>query len=97
MLNEKEIRNALDINPTTARGRAEMNGRAIKLEPKQYEVEQCSMERARVYVDLSRALSSAVQDNRFGVTDSELENVEFVRELLLDIAGSIYKEMIPKG
>lgn len=97
MLNEKEIRSALDINPTTARGRAEMNGRAIKIEPKQYEVEQCSMERARVYVDLSRALSSAVQDNRFGVTDSELENVEFVREMLLDIAGSIYKEMIPRG
>ena len=97
MLNENEIRNALDINPTTARGRAEMNGRAIKLEPKQYEIEQCSMERARMYVELSRTLASVVQDNRFGMNDSELENVEFVRELLLDIAGNVYKEMIPRG
>ena len=88
----KSILGKMDV--ATARGRAEVNGRAINLEPPRIEIERAARGRAGAYADMAKTLCEAVRANRVGLSDAELERVEFVREQLTDLAKSVYVETI---
>ena len=83
MISEKDIRRALDIDlPLTARGRAKMDGKEIDLEPDREDVLYHTKERAMMYKRVSELLASEVRKLEKGITNDELESVEFVREQL---------------
>lgn len=93
-----EIKNILGkMDVATARGRAEVNGRAIILDPPKLEIEMAARGRAGAYADMAKTLCESVRANRAGLTAEELERVEFVREQLIDLAKSVYVETISKA
>ena len=83
----KELMEKMEV--TTARGRARINGRAISLEPHKQESTYNSKERVDVYTDIARTLAERVRNARSGMTDKELERVEFIREQLYDLAKDV--------
>lgn len=93
-----EIREALEkMEVTTARGRAEFNGREIKLGPNEYLMEDAARARVDGYVGMARELGARTKDHWPGVSDEELESVEFIREQLLGLAKRIFDTVIAKG
>ena len=85
-----DIKKVMEIDPSTARGRAVDNGRAIILEPdkesKIYHTEQ----RADIYRNMMNTLANEVRNWRHGLTDDELESVEFIREQLRSLSITTY-------
>ena len=82
----KEIREALDaIDVSTARGRAKSNGRAISLAPKDSEIAKNAIQRRDMSLSMTKIPREAVEDNCIGITEDELEMVEFTREMLLTV------------
>lgn len=91
----EEIRKALDkMDVSSARQRNKVHGRAICLEPTADEVETQVKSRAECYIKLSRELAEIVHGARAGLSDEELEAVEFVREALLERAKSNYVSLV---
>ena len=79
---------------STARGRARMNGRAIILEPDRTESVYQARTRSDMYLSTAKELAHGIGMNRSGVSDDELERVEFIREQLFDLAKDVCIRMI---
>ena len=92
----KEIKSIMDLDVSTARGRAELNEREIVLAPYPHEVEMATRERAEGYKVFSTELAEMVRRNRSGISGMELEKVEHIRELFLDLAERTYTDLIRK-
>ena len=90
-----EIRNVLDkMDVSSARLRNKKHGRGICLDPTDLEVESQTKARAEHYIGVSRDLAEMVHGARAGLTEDELETVEFVREALLDLAKNNYVGLV---
>ena len=90
-----DIRNVLDkMDVSSARLRNKKHGRGICLEPTDCEVESDTKARAEHYISVSRNLAEMVHRTRSGLTEEELETVEFVREALLDLAKNNYVGLV---
>jgi uncharacterized linocin/CFP29 family protein len=93
MISETDIRKALDIDlPLTARGRAKMDGKEIDLEPDKQDVLYHRKERAMLYKRASENLASEVRNLRKGITNDELESVEFIREQLRALTKKVLEQ-----
>lgn len=88
----KELMERMEV--ATARGRAEINGRAISLEPDKNESSYQARTRADLYVCTAKELANGVGLNRAGMSADELESVEFIREQLIDLAKNVCVKMI---
>ena len=88
----KELMEKMEV--TTARGRARINGRAITLEPDKTESVYQARTRSDMYLATAKELAHGVSMNRSGMTDDELEKVEFIREQLYDLAKEVCINMI---
>ena len=78
---------------TTARGRAIINGNAIPIKDNKYDVRRSRINRAEEYLDISNMLYCMVENNNKGLTEEELEQVEFLREQLKALALKVYKNI----
>ena len=86
-MTEMEIRKALEkMDVTTARGRAEANGRAISLAPKAKEIAEAASWRRDAYLNIVKEIRMIVENNRAGISDEELEMAEFMREMIIELA-----------
>lgn len=94
---KEELKRIMEMDPATARGRNRSEGREIDLSPDREEVERDTKMRAAAYVDVARHLAEAVKMARIGVSEKELERVEFVREELYHVAQDALVEMVKKG
>ena len=82
------------MNVGTARGRATVDGRAISLKPSEDQVEQETKARIDIYLGTVIDLADRIRCNRAGITDEELESLEFIREQIIDLAKSVSMKMI---
>lgn len=90
-----EIKSMMEkMEVATARGRAEMNGRAINLDPDRSEKTYQARTRSDMYISASNELAHGVSMNRSGMSAEELEKVEFIREQLIDLAKDVCLKMI---
>ena len=94
---KEELKKIMEMDPATARGRNRSEGREIDLSPDREEVERDTKTRATAYVEIARHLAEAVKMARIGVSEKELERVEFVREELYHVAQDALVEMVKKG
>ena len=94
----EEIREMLKkMEVATARGRAEVNHRAICLEPNGMNVEMASKARIDIYISIAKRIAEEIRECRDGISAEEVERVEFIREQLLDLAKSVSTEMIDRA
>ncbi len=97
----EEIRNALDrlgsMEATTAKGRAQIYGREVEIGPDKYEEEDAARARVEGYIQMARELKARTEANWLGISDEELEKVEFIREQLLIMAKKAFGNVIAKG
>ena len=98
-MNTEEIRNALSRMEvtTTARERAKIYGREIRIGPKKYEEEDAARARAEGYIRIARELAARTEEHWHGISDEELEKVEFIREQLLFMAKKAFENVIAKA
>lgn len=94
---DEELKRIMEHDPSTARGRNKSEHREIDLGPDLHEIEYATKARADGYVLIARDLADSVRRNRYGITDKELERVEFVREELYHIAQDVLVNMVKKG
>ena len=86
-MNKHEIAEALQkMDVSTARGRMELEKRAISLDPIGFEIADAAESRVYGYIRIYDELRSCVESNKYGIKDDELEKVEFIREQLYDLA-----------
>lgn len=98
MMTSEDIRTALDeMQVSTARGRAELVGQAVDLEPRPYEVERAMRARADGYLDIYRRLGDLVQDQSAGLGPDELEAVEWIRENMMKLVRGAYIRIAERG
>lgn len=94
----EEIRNMMKrMEVATARGRAEINNRAISLKPSDGEVERATRERVDLYIDLHKRIAYEIGHMREGMTSEELERIEFIREQLIDLAKDVSVAMVERS
>lgn len=80
-MNKEEIREALNtIEVSTARGRRILDKREIDLNPSKEQIAWAAMERSNRYIDVAKHIRSILIDTHEGITNEELEAVEFVME-----------------
>ncbi len=93
-----EIRNMMSkMDVATSRGRAEINGREILLSPNKGQIEFDTRARVDLYISLHREIGEHLPDMRAGMTEEELERVEFIREQLFDLAKDVSVQMVVKA
>ena len=99
MFTEREIRETLakKMDVSTARGRNKIGRREIDLEPAQHEIDRATRARADGYVEMARDLADIVKAQRIGISESEIERVELVREELFALARDAYINLIQRG
>ena len=90
-----EIRKVLDkMDVATSRGRAEVNHREIQMTPNRGQVEFDTRARVNMYISMHRDIAEQISDMRAGMTEEELERVEFLREQLFDLAKDVSVQMV---
>ena len=90
-----EIRKVLDkMDVATSRGRAEVNGREILLTPNKGQIECDTKSRVDLYISIHREIAEHLPHMRAGMTEEELERVEFLREQLFDLAKDVSVQMV---
>lgn len=92
-----ELKKIMEMDPATARGRNRSEGREIDLSPDKGEIERDTKARTDAYVAIARDIAYAVKNARCGVSEKELERVEFVREELFHLAQDVLMNMVKKG
>lgn len=93
-----EIRNMMGkMDVATSRGRAEINGREILLTHNKGQIECDTRSRIDMYISLNRRIAEDLPHMRAGMSEEELERVEFIREQLFDLAKEISVEMVTKA
>lgn len=92
-----DLKKIIEMDPATARGRNRSEGREIDLSPDKGEIERDTKERTDAYIAIARDLAYAVKNARCGVSEKELERVEFVREELFHLAQDVLVNMVKKG
>lgn len=91
-MNKEEIREALKVmDVATARGRRTLTGRQIDWSPCKEDCASDAYSRAEGYLDVARYLRGKVTTNHDGITDDELESVEFVMEQLEDLSRKAHE------
>ncbi len=96
-MNDERIREALEnMDVGTSRGRMTKHKREIVLQATSEQEEKCALIRARGYIETARSISSMVQENRYGLANEELEQIELVREQLYNLAKQIYNGIADK-
>lgn len=91
----KEIECALsNMDVSSARGRQMAKGRAIDLDPKQSGIRNCAQVRAERYVDIAAEVKSTVANNNIGISNDELDSIEFIIEQLEDAAKKAFNTVI---
>ena len=94
-MRREEIRNALSfMDVATARGRRIAEGRQIDMTAEPYEVKGHAIRRAENYIEVAEHLKSIVSDAPKGITDKELEMVEFIIEQLEDVSRKAFDTAI---
>lgn len=83
----KDMMKRMEVS--TARGRAEINGRAIGLDPDAGEIVRSGRHRADLYIAAARTIGEGIKENRSGILPDELEKAEFIREQLYDLAKAV--------
>lgn len=82
-ISSKDIRRALaEVDCSTARSRRILDGREIDVEPTGETVSEMALRRCRLYLSIASDLRGCVESNCVGISDKELENVEFIIEQL---------------
>lgn len=81
-MEKNEIRDALKMDVSTARGRRCLNGREINIKPNGWNIKQCASCRADAYIEIARAIKNEISQSSAGITLEELESAEFVIEQL---------------
>ena len=89
-----DLKNIVEYDPATARGRNRSDGREIELCPTQEEIERCTKARVEAYIATAKGIAEAVRASRSGINDKELERVELVREELYHIAQDTFINML---
>ncbi len=93
-----EIRRVMDkMDVATSRGRAEVNGREIQMTPSMGQIECDTKSRIDFYIGMHREIAEHLPHMRAGLTDEELERVEFIREQLFDLAKDVSVAMVVKA
>lgn len=94
-INTNTIEKALaNMDVSTARGRQLAKGRAIDIGYKQLGIRNCAQARAERYVDIAAEIKSVVANNNHGITNDELNSVEFIIEQLEDAAKAAFDTVI---
>lgn len=92
---EAEVKQALEnIDVSTARGRRVLDKREVNIEPHKSDVSICASDRARGYLTVAMELRGIVERNHIGITDGELESVEFIMEQLEALARRSHEQVI---
>lgn len=94
-MRREEIRNALSfMDVATARGRRIAEGRQIDMTAKPYEIKGDAVRRGEYYLSAAEHIGDIVKDNPKGITDRELEMVEFIIEQLEDVSRKAFETAI---
>ena len=81
----------------TARGRARMDGREVTLDPHKGQIEYDTKQRIDLYLNMAREMAGHVRDASAGISDDELESIEFIREQMIDLAKKVSNQMIDRA
>ncbi len=91
----KEIRDVMGkMDVATSRGRAEKNHREIQMRPDLGQIEMATKARIDFYIAMHRDIAEQMPHMRAGMTEDELEKLEFIREQLFDLAKDVSIAMI---
>lgn len=71
---------------STARGRRKLKGRQIDTKPSNEEVRDSAKWRQGAYISVAVSIKEAIEHNRYGITEKELEEAEFILERLEAVA-----------
>ena len=94
-MRKDEIRNALSfMDVATARGRRIAEGRQIDMTEKPYEIKGNAVRRGDYYLEAAEHIRDIVINNPKGITDRELEMVEFIIEQLEDVSRKAFETAI---
>lgn len=94
-MRREEIRNALSfMDVATARGRRVAEGRQIDMTAEPYEVKGNAVRRGDYYLEAAQHVRDIVKNNPKGITDRELEMVEFIIEQLEDVSRKAFETAI---
>ena len=94
-MRREEIRNALSfMDVATARGRRIAEGRQIDMSADAHEVKRNSLIRGEGYIEVAELIRSVVVNDPKGITDKELEMVEFIIEQLEDVSRKAFETAI---
>lgn len=94
-MRREEIRNALSfMGVATARGRRVAEGRQIDMTAEPYEVKGNAVRRGEYYLEAAEHIRDIVRNNPKGITDRELEMVEFIIEQLEDVSRKAFDTAI---
>ena len=91
----KRVMGKMDV--ATSRGRAEVNGREIHMNPSMGQIEMQTKARVDLYISINRDIADQISELRAGVSDEELERVEFIREQLMELAKDVSVAMVYKA
>ena len=94
MITEKEIRDALNVDCRSARGRRKLHGREINIEPINADVHHDAKRREDEYLRIACELRALIQAHPIGIEEEELESVEFVMEQLERLSNIAYDQKI---
>lgn len=94
-MRREEIRNALSfMDVATARGRRVAEGRQIDMTTEPYEIKGNAVRRGECYLQAAEHVREIVKSNPKGITDRELEMVEFIIEQLEDVSRKAFETAI---
>lgn len=94
-MRKEEIKDALKfMDVATARGRRVAEGRQIDMTADAHEVKRNSLIRGEGYLEVAEMVRSVVVNDPKGITDRELEMVEFIIEQLEDVSRKAFETAI---
>ena len=94
-MRREEIRNALSfMDVATARGRRIAEGRQIDMTAPPHEIKYNAVRRGEYYLEAAEHIKDIVKNSPKGITDRELEMVEFIIEQLEDVSRKAFDTAI---
>ena len=94
-MRKEEIENALKcMDVATARGRRVAEGRQIDMTADAHEVKRNALIRGEGYIEVAEYVRNVVTNDPKGITDRELEMVEFIIEQLEDVSRKAFETAI---
>lgn len=83
---EVDAKEVAEMNFSTARSRRELEGRQIDTRPSDEGVRDSAKWRQSAYISVAVDIKNAIEHNRYGITEKELEEAEFILKRLEAVA-----------